>query len=414
VHGDGLPAPAILVTDGAGGAIVAWGDDRSGASDVYARRITSAGVPQWAADGVALCTATGNQYLRAIESDGSGGAILCWEDNRGADTDIYARRITVASCRSGPPTASRCAPRPRPTNPLTPTTDGAGGAIMTWEDNRTLQRSSIARRINSAGTPLWAADGRRRVRFLELPPVHRVRRAGGAVIALGDGRTNVSYDVYAQRVNGSGVNHGRLTVSRSAPRPSCRADPPRSSDGANGAVVVWVDLRYDPINQNEDLFSRRNHRRGRATGLADGAPRRLQPGRQVSPVLVSDNASGAIVAWQDGRGRPAGTSMHTASVRAAATVAVHGASSPRTFGLGPPWPNPMHDGAELRLRLPERAAVRLDVYDLQGRHVRQLLAGNTRPGGVTLRRAGTAATTRGGWCEAASICAGSRPAVRRP
>jgi hypothetical protein len=83
------------------------------------------------------------------------------------------------------------------------------------------------------------------------------------------------------------------------------------------------------------------------------------------------------------------------------------------FGLGPAWPNPMHDGAELRLRLPERAAVRLDVYDLQGRRVRQLVTGTLGPGEVR-RALGRPRRRRGGWCGAASICAGSRPAVGRP
>jgi hypothetical protein len=224
----------ILVTDGAGGAIVAWGDDRSGASDVYARRITSAGVPQWAADGVALCTATGNQYLRAIESDGSGGAILCWEDNRGADTDIYARRITVAGVPQWTANGvALCTATDDQTNPRL-TTDGAGGAIVTWEDNRTLQRIVYARRINSAGTPLWAADGVAVCAFLSSRPSIVSDGTGGAVIAWGDGRTNVSYDVYAQRLNGSGVNQWTANGVALCTAPELQGGPARSATARTG------------------------------------------------------------------------------------------------------------------------------------------------------------------------------------
>jgi hypothetical protein len=68
-------APAS-VSDGAGGAIVTWYDNRGGDLDIYAQRLNSAGTPQWTADGVALCAATGDQRYPTIASDGAGGAIV--------------------------------------------------------------------------------------------------------------------------------------------------------------------------------------------------------------------------------------------------------------------------------------------------------------------------------------------------
>ena len=50
-----------IVADGAGGSIITWYDLRSGSSDIYAQRINAAGVVQWTANGVAICTATGEQ-----------------------------------------------------------------------------------------------------------------------------------------------------------------------------------------------------------------------------------------------------------------------------------------------------------------------------------------------------------------
>ncbi|HTP79121.1 MAG TPA: hypothetical protein VMM57_01815, partial [Bacteroidota bacterium] len=45
----------------------------------------------------AICTATNNQDSPTIVSDGSGGAIITWEDHRnGTDNDIYAQRINAA------------------------------------------------------------------------------------------------------------------------------------------------------------------------------------------------------------------------------------------------------------------------------------------------------------------------------
>jgi hypothetical protein len=61
-----------IVSDGAGGAIVTWWDSRNGASnfDIYVQLVNAVGVPQWTADGVALCTAVNHQTSPTIVSDG--------------------------------------------------------------------------------------------------------------------------------------------------------------------------------------------------------------------------------------------------------------------------------------------------------------------------------------------------------
>jgi hypothetical protein len=86
-----------IVRDEAGGAIVVWSDARDSlttARDVYAQRLDSNGSVHtgWATNGVALCTAAGDQADVHCVSDGSGGAILAWQDGRTGDPqnfDIY-------------------------------------------------------------------------------------------------------------------------------------------------------------------------------------------------------------------------------------------------------------------------------------------------------------------------------------
>jgi len=78
------------VSDGAGGAISTWVDTRNGAQDIYAQRIDMNGVLQWAVDGIAICNAASDQYSPRLVSDGSGGVIVTWYDNRSGDYDIYA------------------------------------------------------------------------------------------------------------------------------------------------------------------------------------------------------------------------------------------------------------------------------------------------------------------------------------
>ena len=64
----------VIASDGSGGAIIAWQDTRSGNNDIYARRITVNGDTLWAADGVAVCTASKGQQIPAIVSDEIGRA----------------------------------------------------------------------------------------------------------------------------------------------------------------------------------------------------------------------------------------------------------------------------------------------------------------------------------------------------
>ena len=44
-------------------------------------------------NGSAICTAEDIQYVPRVCSDGTGGAIICWIDNRDTPVAIYAQRI---------------------------------------------------------------------------------------------------------------------------------------------------------------------------------------------------------------------------------------------------------------------------------------------------------------------------------
>jgi hypothetical protein len=98
-----------IASDGAGGAIVAWFDYRSSAGwDIYAQRVNQSGTAQWVTDGDTLCSAAGDQEYPSIVSDGVGGAIVAWQDARNGNADIYALRIGPG----GVPTAVGAAPAP--------------------------------------------------------------------------------------------------------------------------------------------------------------------------------------------------------------------------------------------------------------------------------------------------------------
>ncbi len=95
---------SVVCSDGAGGAFVAWSDQRAIAddSDVFMQRLDQAGRPQWAAGGVQVCAKANGQFAIAVVSDMQGGAIIVWMDQRSFATtcaDLYAGRVDVAGCR---------------------------------------------------------------------------------------------------------------------------------------------------------------------------------------------------------------------------------------------------------------------------------------------------------------------------
>ncbi|MBU8923232.1 MAG: hypothetical protein KOO63_15540, partial [Bacteroidales bacterium] len=123
-----------ITSDGAGGSIITWADRRSGEYDIYAQRIDASGTALWTTDGVLLCTDFGeDEEAPRITSDGAGGAIVVWQDYRsGTSWDVYAQRIdsagTVLWDEYGIEvcTVSLDQDQPRIVS------DDAGGAIIVW------------------------------------------------------------------------------------------------------------------------------------------------------------------------------------------------------------------------------------------------------------------------------------------
>jgi hypothetical protein len=291
-----------IAADGAGGAIVTWFDFRSGTDfDIYAQRVSKAGVPQWSTGGVALCTAVNNQHNPTIVSDGAGGAIVTWYDDRsGTDHDIYAQRVNAA----GVPLwntdgVALCTAANDQYNP-TIVSDGAGGAIVTWYDDRSGNYNIYAQRVNAAGVPQWTPDG------VELctaandrySPMIVSDGSGGAIVTWYDGRSSTSYDIYAQRVNAAGAPQWTADGVALCTAANIQSYPTIVSDGAGGAIVTWFDRRS---GTNTDIYARRVDAAGVPRWTPDGVALCTAANAQAYPMIVSDGAGGAIVTWHDFR-----------------------------------------------------------------------------------------------------------------
>ncbi|GAI54172.1 unnamed protein product, partial [marine sediment metagenome] len=87
-----------LASDGSGDAILLWYKewkvDERWKTTVHAQRVSADGDCLWGEQGILVYDTAPDPRWAKLISDGSGGAVIVWEDNRGPDTDIYAQRIS--------------------------------------------------------------------------------------------------------------------------------------------------------------------------------------------------------------------------------------------------------------------------------------------------------------------------------
>jgi hypothetical protein len=199
----------MLVTDGTGGAIIAWQDPRNGNQDIYANRMDASGARQWGGPGVAVSIASGDQTHPGLATDGAGGAFVTWSDFRnGPDSDIYAQRIDasgssqwalngVAVCNAINGQAGGLVPPA-----IIP--DGAGNAIIAWADGRGPDVDIYAQRVVASGGGSWTFNGVPVCTAIaeQNGPVLVSDGAGSAIVSWGDGRKQCQdcSDIYAQRI----------------------------------------------------------------------------------------------------------------------------------------------------------------------------------------------------------------------
>jgi hypothetical protein len=195
--------------------IVAWEDDRNGFSDVFAQRIDGSGALLWAFDGAPVSLASGNQGAPQLVPDGSGGAIIAWQDFRsGTTADIYAQRVDSSGRALWTLDGAAVATAPGDQLNQRLIADGSGGAIIVWEDDRSGTFYHVfAQRMDRAGVAQWPTDGvaialaENQVLSGQLLPQLVSDGTGGAIIVWTDDRNNATSvtDIYAQGVTADGT-----------------------------------------------------------------------------------------------------------------------------------------------------------------------------------------------------------------
>jgi hypothetical protein len=296
----GSQAVSAVIRDGHGGTIVLWEDSRSGEGDIYAQRLNAAGVALWMQNGVPVCVSGGEQGDAVAIPDGTGGAIVVWQDFRnGSSSDIYAQRVDangatlwtlggVALCTA---TGFQVFPAV--------VSDGAGGAVVVWTDERVSGYANFyAQHVGADGIPRWAADGVALTTTLadEQAPAITSDDSSGVILTWhsfgGEG-----LHAWAQRADGSGSPRWGAQGVELA-KVSAQIDPRIASDGAAGAFIVWADYR-DGDGNATTTYAQRLNAAGAPQWTANGIALAAPSGDQKYQAMVPDGVGGAVVVWSD-------------------------------------------------------------------------------------------------------------------
>ncbi len=253
-----------IVSDQSGGAIIVWEDFRNGNNyDIYAQRISSTGVALWSLNGVRIAGAANDQTMPAIISYGNGGAIITWTDFRGGNySDVYTQKINASGIPQWTSNGVAVCTAVNSQFSRSLVSDGNGGAIIVWQDDRngTFTGNIYAQLINSSGLPGWESNGI--LICSKYAPRSKVAIAsdglGGAIISWADYRNtippNTEVDLYAQRVDANG---SVMWIADGIPvcdlAGSGQVYPEMINNQPNEVIITWQDGR----NGNADIYIQR-------------------------------------------------------------------------------------------------------------------------------------------------------------
>ncbi|UCF04141.1 MAG: T9SS type A sorting domain-containing protein [bacterium] len=378
---DGPEVNHATATDGANGVIIAW--ERTNIpngtlKDIVAQRITNANNIMWGANGTTVREADGHQTAPRITSDGAGGAIVTWLDG----SHIYAQRVYVTGTllwtADGIPVCTAVGGQDK----VHIIEDGAGGAFIAWQDGRGSDLDIYMQRITADGTLLWVTDGIVvcNAAYNQDYPILISDTSGGVIVVWRDGR-DANYDVYAQRIDGSGDPVWPANGVPVAAGPANQRTQRIVPDTEGGAIVSWM---VETVSGDGDIYIQRIDQNGDPMWGSGGVPVCTATGDQSSTVMTEDCMGGAILAWNDYRD----SEFYEGEIYAQRVLdGLTEAPQPdpvRTLVLSQNHPNPFNPVTSITFTLFRECDVALAIYDTQGRHIRTLTSGTYERGPHTV------------------------------
>ena len=349
---------------GTGGAFVAWRqlNGASGTDDIFGQRVNSSGNTQWGLAGLGLATSNiANDRLPALASDHAGGIFLVWNIGSGERIQRYSGNGSAVWSQEALSAAANA-------DPAVVAEDGSGGVVVSWSGGG-MGGGASAQRVNSTGGRLWPAPST----GLSLSASGRATSilsdgAGGATVTWQDSR-GTNNNIYPQQISSTGVIQWNTNGNAVCVATNDQDLPKIVTDGSGGSIITWYDFRTAGPT-NDDVYAQRMNGAGLQQWTADGNAVCTAPSFQENPTIVSDGTGGAWVAWQDFRNM-SNWDLYASHVNGGGSVVSVG-TPPPALAEARAWPNPFTDQVRMSFALARAANVRMRVLDLHGRVVADL------------------------------------------
>jgi hypothetical protein len=288
-----------IVSDGAGGAIIVWQDERDGygISKIYAQRIDSSGIARWMPNGIVICTADKSMFPK-LTSDGVGGAIITWFDNR--TTEILNSSYVCAQRVNGNGDTLWEANGVVLSNSASSwsypviTGYGSNGAIVAWDG---MSGEIYAQKIDTSGIVQWPAGG-----VLLAPRGGDLQiigdNSGGAIVAFTTYNPEFILHIFAQRVDSTGAVKWSPNGYAICVTPEWQFKPDQVFDGNGSTIIAWQDRRFSPY---QNIYAQKVDTGGVSRWAEYGNKISIDQG--VGPTrIASDGTGGAFLVWVGGGG----------------------------------------------------------------------------------------------------------------
>jgi len=363
-----------IVSDGAGGCIIAWEQQNTTNWnwDIWAQRLNSNGVPQWINGGIPLCTNSSNKRNPKLQKDQSGGTYVTWQDLRnGIEYDIYAQHVSSSGTRLwGNSALAVCNASNDQNNPKIDPDSITGGVYIAWADERNIANGHdiYCQKIDPNGNFLWTTNGlpvcsapgsQTAVDLLSNPDID-------GVIAVWKDNRSTSSDIYAQRLNNSGVpqwiTNGVPICTTNMPQ----INPNISYDESGGAVIVWQD---STSSTSSDIKAQRISSSGTLMWTIDGVYVSNNTFAQTAPKNISDETGGTIVVWEDYRTGVRDIYAHRIYANGTSDGIEQMDNNMITAAV---YPNPFTGIFSIDFRWPDNDEINITIHSIDGKEVKTI------------------------------------------
>ena len=321
---DGAQLSPLLTSDGHSGAIIVWGEARKGTdnlvhTNMYAQSIDSAGNMRWASDGLVICTVFRSQRNNQIIPDGQGGAIIAWTDSRNGYEELFVQAINSTGSVKWVQDGVAVCPSGADQSEPCMISDGQGGVIIAWHDTRNGNWGTYTQYIKSNGKLQWSSNGVLiSTNCDEWGPQIVPDGQGGAIIAC---RAEYSGGTcFVQSINSAGMIRWKQNGLGLPVVLSMAQKQYIVSDGQGGAILIWKKLQ----SENYVLYTQAINSTGTVKWANNGIDICTTICRSTDPLIVSDDQGGGIITWMDYRdttGNPRqGTDIYAQAIDSSGTI----------------------------------------------------------------------------------------------